>query len=188
MTEIDSCEEEPRDLLDLLDLVDQREEVDEVVVMPLSSLFLAKSVLSTILCDFVSCPWSSSSNGLHSLSVIVWLPSRRWVDDVSEMRLRLLFGMLPFLGIRRNVFETSNFGWRREKNLRQNIKVSFEFSLDLGGGGVDFCKYYRIVSDYPPIRRHVQSNDRIATTSPIMFPAAYNCPEYCCPQGGITKE
>lgn len=156
MTEIDSCEEEPRDLLDLLDLVDQREEVDEAVVMPQSSLFLAESVLSTILCDFVSCPWSSSSNGLHSLSVIVWLPSRRWVDDVSEMRLRLLFECLPFWGLGRNVFETftdihgSNFGWRREKNLRQNIKS--EFSLDLldsrrhlVGGGVDFCRY-RIVS------------------------------------------
>ena len=29
----------------------------------------------------------------------------------------------------------SNFGWRREKNLRQNRKSEFS-----GGGGVDFCK------------------------------------------------
>jgi hypothetical protein len=71
VTEMDSCKEESRDLLDLLDLVDPREEVEEVVVMPLPSLFLVKSVLSTILCDFVFFPQSSSSNGLHSLSVIV---------------------------------------------------------------------------------------------------------------------
>jgi len=45
----------------------------------------------------------------------------------------VVISMLTFLGLGRNVFERSqtgsNFGWRREKNLRQNIKS--EFSLDL---------------------------------------------------------